>query len=1260
MKPFASSTVLKRVFLSAVAASSLFGGSLAFGQVNGVGPSDPNLFDNVINVPDDRNFGDEQSIGDDGQTTQVNVSDDAVLGPGRIGFSFDVEDGVELNVSGGIIGANFNGSSGSEINVSGGLFGRNFRLFSNVPGQISGGTFDSASINPDPLLDIDLEDIFTISGGSFGRGFNAGSAVELVGGEFRLNGSEFLGDTIDLSEGDVFTGTFADGSAFVFDGNNNLFEFNSLDRLTNVSLSRTALPAINTTPQIVDAATTEGSSLREGQTLTLRDGGELVNFEAVNATFNLEGGTLRSSFGSQAASFVGGVTNISGGDASTNVRTYQGNELNLSGGSIGRFFVSRDSTVNVTGGSIGSSDFFGSTINLDGGSIDGSSTITDSEINITGGKVGASFRTIDSNVNISGGIVGNGAIFDTGSVVNIVGGDIDNSARASFGSNLTISGGNFGSNFGADEGSNVTISGGVFDNAFMARSGTSELIGGEFLLNGVAYTDSTISLSEGDIFTGVFQDGSAFIFADVLSDSLDSVTLTTSSIAAPVSNEFTVDTISPAGTLRSLRNGQTLTVLEGGSLANTFEAVGGSINVAGGSLGSVNAAGGTITLNDGFIEDVNLVDGGLLEVNGGGISNITIFSSQVDFTGGSTQTVNQFFTASDESTVNISGGTIEGSFQVSDTEVNIFDDADVESLIATGSEVNVSGGQLDIADVLDLSTINISGGEIGILRVANSQFSFTGGSALSSNGFLVGDSATGSLSGGSIGNGFDVSFGAALEITGGQIGNDLTIDTGSTLDISGGQIGNDLVVSNSVGNVSGGTIGNNFTLESGAVVNVSGGDVGTNFTVGSLIPGAPQFFAEGTVNISGGQIGNDFRVGDQGIANISGGTFGREFDARLGSTVNISGGEFSLNGLAFNDLSSPLTLDNGDVFTGTLEDGSAFIFTTLASDSLNGVNLFETSTPTVNAAPQTINTVSTLRSARSGETLTVQSGGELGDNVNTVGATLNVEAGSVGSLLEVANSEVNISGGTVGSDFAAHIDSTVNISGGTVGSNFSANSGSTVNISGGTVGAGLDANDGSTVNISAGEVGNFFDANDGSTVNITGGSVGNFFDANDGSTVNILFGTIGSNFDAQDGSIVNISGGELGDAFEVQTGGTVNISGGIFSSDFEARNGGTVNIFGTEFFLDGVLIDNLVLDQADTIFEREDGLLLSGLFADGTPFDFNLNPNNTAPFNRTLFESGSTLTITRVASSIPEPGGGLTLATMSILLLGRRRRRSLG
>ena len=104
----------------------------------------------------------------------------------------------------------------------------------------------------------------------------------------------------------------------------------------------------------------------------------------------MEGGSLRSSAGLQGGgSFLGGVTNISGGDASSHFQTYQGNVLNLSDGTIGGNFTSRDSTVNITGGTIGfSSEFFNSTLNLDGGSLNNSSKFLDSELNITGGTTG--------------------------------------------------------------------------------------------------------------------------------------------------------------------------------------------------------------------------------------------------------------------------------------------------------------------------------------------------------------------------------------------------------------------------------------------------------------------------------------------------------------------------------------------------------------------------------------------------------------------------------------------------------------------------------------------------------------------------------------------------------------------------------------------------------------------------------------------------------------------------------------------------------
>ena len=341
-----------------------------------------------------------------------------------------------------------------------------------------------------------------------------------------------------------------------------------------------------------------------------------------------------------------------------------------------------------------------------------------------------------------------------------------------------------------------------------------------------------------------------------------------------------------------------------------------------------------------------------------------------------------------------------------------------------------------------------------------------------------------------------------------------------------------------------------------------------------------------------------------------------------------------LNGSTINDITSPFTLSGEDVFTGTLEDGSSFIFSTVTSDSLSGVNLIETSTPELETTPQTINTASTLRSARVGQTLTVQSNGELGDNFTAVDATLNIEAGAVGDVFEVVRSEINISGGAVGRDFTAYSGSTVNVSGGEVGVGFDANSGSTVNISGGTVGFSFAANSGSTVNISGGEVRSNFDAS-GSTVNISEGQIGNFFEAFDGSTV-------------------DISGGTVGDFFDAESGSTVNISGGTFGNEFDAFSGSTVNLFGTEFFLNGSLVDTLTLGEPFTIFDRGEDVVLSGVFADGTLFDFDLNPNFLLFSD--IFASDSTLTITRVAA-IPEPGCGLTLATMSLVLLVRRRRR---
>ena len=116
---------------------------------------------------------------------------------------------------------------------------------------------------------------------------------------------------------------------------------------------------------------------------------------------------------------------------------------------------------------------------------------------------------------------------------------------------------------------------------------------------------------------------------------------------------------------------------------------------------------------------------------------------------------------------------------------------------------------------------------------------------------------------------------------------------------------------------------------------------------------------------------------------------------------------------------------------------------------------------------------------------------------------------------------------------------------------------------------------------------------------------------------------MGENFNAFRDSIVNISGGSIGEGF-------------VAFEDSE------INFLGSEFFLNGELLDELVIDELFTISESIDSL--SGILADGSSFSFGSG----------TFASGSTVTVTLTA--VPEPSSAILLGGMGILLSIRRRR----
>ena len=154
-------------------------------------------------------------------------------------------------------------------------------------------------------------------------------------------------------------------------------------------------------------------------------------------------------------------------------------------------------------------------------------------------------------------------------------------------------------------------------------------------------------------------------------------------------------------------------------------------------------------------------------------------------------------------------------------------------------------------------------------------------------------------------------------------------------------------------------------------------------------------------------------------------------------------------------------------------------------------------------------------------------------------------------------------------------------------------------------------------------------------------------------------GSVGLGLTVFDGSEVNISGGTVDDFLIAVFGSEINISGGDVGDIF-ALDDSEINLFGSDFFLNNLSLDeSLLLNEAFTISDREDDLILSGLLADGTPFSFNLRTGDLADpdfdFGDDFFDPDATLTVTLV-SVVPEPSSLVLLGLSGLVLLGRSRK----
>lgn len=236
-----------------------------------------------------------------------------------------------------------------------------------------------------------------------------------------------------------------------------------------------------------------------------------------------------------------------------------------------------------------------------------------------------------------------------------------------------------------------------------------------------------------------------------------------------------------------------------------------------------------------------------------------------------------------------------------------------------------------------------------------------------------------------------------------------------------------------------------------------------------------------------------------------------------------------------------------------------------------------------------------------------------------------------------SNIEVNVLGGTVGSQVQLYGGTTFNVSGGLVGSQLQVFSGATVNVTGGRILGSLTANDGSNINLSGGIIDPRFSARFGSSVFVSGGTIGSEFRIENGSQVSLSDGELES-ASIQFGGIMNMTGGPA----QLSVQGNLTLSGGTVRRNFDTSAGAEVRILGGEYRLGGVPIAEL--QNTGDLFTPlvPPGAVLSGTLADGTPFAFSSRNGDDIAAGTLVLENVTLPAIgpaTILASTDPVPRG---------------------
>lgn len=960
--------------------------------------------------------------------------------------------------------------------------------------------------------------------------------------------------------------------------------------------------------------------------------------------------------GSYLTANSGSVVNVFGGSVGLSMRANDGSLVNLYGGRVGNSFsASPSSTVNMSGGILGERLRTAGSTNFSGGAIGGRMTILGTgEFNMTGGSIGSSVDILGT-LNTSGGTLGDAVQVHEGANLNLYGADF--LLGNAFVRGLRLEGDSQIIEVPPGE----VLSGTLADGTPFALS-SSDLD---------QMTEGTVTLH----LTDVPEIVPGVLFGDSDLRGIRNQQLLLIETGIDLGNDFNAgrgSTIAMSG--GSIGSNLELVganfILTGGTLGNDADAfVGSNLAITGGkvSQGFQAHAGSLVNLSAGEVgTDAEILPGAVFNSSGGHIRDrFSLNPGAVwNYSGGA---VGDSLTIASGATTIITGGefyldglpienlevsgqTVEVAMGTTSTLSGVLSDGtpfilsseDADELVGTTLKLKrgilplVSTKEVVVSE--DSNLLGIRGGQTLVVNDEGKlidDFTAGKGSVTVVQGGSVGvnfeaEDAQVLVTAGSVGRYFDAFKGSSITIEGGSVGGNFHAHAGSSIVVSGGTIEGGFHANGSSVTVTGGEIGPSAIVEKGSDLLVTNGVIGSNLVVadgsravlsGGVIGWRAEAQSGGIVDIAGANVGTFFRVRNDGLLNISGGAIGDNLVAEPGASANLYGGDYRINGQPIEELNNVgdslnIVLAGQDILTGTLSDGTPFVFSRMDRGPDPNPGRIRDSSSAAAAVVETGDLFSpgTLTLHRTA-VLTAQAGIQIATDTSPLG---------------VRSSQVMIvpSGTSLSSNFNAGPGSTVVVNGGTVPFNFEA-TGATVLLSDGEIGSYMDAFAGSTVSITGGRIGRMFDAFDStvamsegwieenfaahnSTINVTGGYIDNDFVLNNselvtsGGSLNRLVATQNSdisisseawlgNVNLQKGADLQMDGGRI--SYLQIDGGQAAIAGGRI--DLTYIESGELHLFGRQFWIDGLDISTLLsLDKPYVITDRD--VQLTATLADGS------------------------------------------------------------